>query len=72
MQLETKEPAHGTFPSLGNSLEHLVDVYPLISADAKRSAVDKADARTLAQKYLLNEQGQGYGDLLLDLNETRV
>ena len=39
MQLEAKEPSHGALASLRNALEHLVDMYSLVPAYAKGSAV---------------------------------
>ena len=57
MQLESEEPAHGAFPSLGNALENFVNVYSLIPADAKRRTVNKADDCAFARQDLLDKQG---------------
>ena len=72
VQLEPEEPAHGALPPLGNALEGLVDVDALIPAYPERSAVHEADARTLAQQCLLDEQCKGNGHILLQLNEPVV
>ena len=72
VQLEPEEPAHGALPPLGNALERLVDVDSLISAYPERSAVYEADARTLSQQYLLDEQCKGNGDILLQFNKPVV
>lgn len=39
MQLEVKEPSHGTLASLCNAPEHLVDMYPLVPAHSKGGEV---------------------------------
>ena len=72
MQLETEEPSHGAFSSLGNTLEYLVDMNTLIPANAQRGTVDKTDAGAFAQKNLLDEQSQGDGYLSLKFYETVV
>ena len=72
VQLEPEEPAHGALPPLGNALERLVDVDALVPAYPERSAVDEADARTLAQQDLLDEQCKGNGHILLQFNEPVV
>ena len=70
MQLEPEEPTHRTFTSLCYSLERLVNINSLIPAYPSGSAVNKADACALAQKYLLDEQDQRYGHLFLQFYKT--
>ena len=72
MQFEPEEPAHGTLAPLGDSLEDLVYVDSLVLAYTEWCAVYEADARTLAQQYLLDEQCKGYGHILLQLNKPVV
>jgi len=72
VQLEPEEPAHGALPPLDNALERLVDVDSLISAYPERSAVYEADARSLSQQYLLDEQCKGNGHILLQFNKPVV
>ena len=55
MQLEAKEPSHGTLASLRNAPEHLVDMYPLVPAHSKGSAVHETYACTFPKQYLLDE-----------------
>ena len=55
MQLEAKEPSHGTLASLRNAPEHLVDMYPLVPAYAKGRAVHETYARTFSEQHLLDE-----------------
>ena len=59
MQFETEKPSHGTLAPLGYTLEYLVNVYLLVPTDAKRCAVHKTDASTLAQKNLLMNRSKG-------------
>ena len=72
MQLKPEEPAHGTLAPLGDSLEDLVYVDSLVLAYTEWCAVYEADARTLSQQYLLDEQCKGYGDILLQFNKPVV
>lgn len=55
MQLEAKEPPHGALASLRNALEHLVDMYPLVPAYSKGSAVHETYASTFSEQHLLDE-----------------
>ena len=55
MQLEAKEPSHGALASLRNALEHLVDMYPLVPAYSKGSAVHETYASTFSEQHLLDE-----------------
>jgi hypothetical protein len=48
MEFESEEPSKGTFTSLGNTLEYLVNMNPLIPANTQRGAVHETDASTLA------------------------
>ncbi len=48
VELESKEPSHGAFASLRNTLEGLVDVDALVLADPQRRAVHEADTSTFA------------------------
>lgn len=57
MKLESEEPAHGIFASLRYSLERLMGMGSLVLTYPQGSTVNEADACTLAQKYLLDEQG---------------
>ena len=72
MQLEAKEPSHGTLASLRNAPEHLVDMYPLVPAHSKGSAVHETYACTFPKQYLLDEQSQRYGNFLFKFHETVV
>ena len=72
MQLEAKEPSHETLASLCNALEHLVDMYPLVPAYPKGSAVHETYACTFPKQYLLDEQSQRYGNFLFKFHETVV
>ena len=49
MQFESEEPTHWALSSLSYAFEYLVYVYPLVSADTKWRAVNKADSRAFAQ-----------------------
>ena len=55
MQLEAKEPPHGALASLRNALEHLVDMYPLVPAYSKGSAVHETYTSTFSEQHLLDE-----------------
>jgi hypothetical protein len=57
VKFESKEPTHGTFTSLSDSLENLVDMYSLVSANTKRSTV-QTDSSTFSEKHLLDKQGK--------------
>lgn len=72
MQLEAKEPSHGKLASLRNAPEHLVDMYPLVPAHSKGSAVHETYACTFPKQYLLDEQSQRYGNFLFKFHETVV
>ena len=72
MQLESEEPTHGAFPSLGYALENLMNVYSLVSADAKRRAVNKADACAFAKQDLFDKQSQWDCDVPFQFYETVV
>ena len=72
MQLEAKEPSHGTLASLRNAPEHLVDMYPLVPAHSKGSAVHETYACTFPKQYLLDEQSQRYGNFLFKFHEPVV
>ena len=72
MQPEAKEPSHGTLASLRNAPEHLVDMYPLVPAHSKGSAVHETYACTFPKQYLLDEQSQRYGNFLFKFHETVV
>ena len=47
--------AHGTLASLRNALEYLVDMYPLVPAYSKGSAVHETYASTFSEQHLLDE-----------------
>ena len=72
VQLEAKEPAHGALAPLGNPLEDLVDVDPLVPAYTQWCAVDETDARALAKQHLLDKQGQRNCHVVLQLDKTVV
>ncbi len=48
VELDSKEPSHGAFASLRNTIEGLVDVDALVLADPQRRAVHEADTSTFA------------------------
>ena len=56
VQLESEEPAHGALAPLRNTLECLVYMDALVLAYPQRCAVNEADACTLTQQHLLDEQ----------------
>ena len=72
VQLEPEEPAHGALAPLGDSLEDLVDVDPLVPAYTQRRAVDETDARTLAEQHLLDKQRQRNCHLVFQLDKAVV
>jgi len=72
VELKSKEPSHGTSPTLGKSLKGLVDQYPLVAADTQGSRIDKADARTGAQQDFLDKNGQWKQHLLFQFHEAVV
>ena len=55
MQLKVKEPYYVSLSSLLNALEYLVDMYSLVSAYSKGSAVHEAYASTFSEQHLLDE-----------------
>ena len=57
MQIETEEPTHRAFSSLGYAFENIVNMYPLILADTQWCAVNEAYTRAFAQQDLLDKQG---------------
>lgn len=70
MKLESEKLAYGTLASLCYFLERLMDMDSLVPTYPQRSTVNEADACTLAQKYLLDEQGQWNGYFLFQFNKT--
>ena len=72
VQLETEEPTHGAFSSLGYAFENLVNVYSLVSAYAEWCTVNKADTRAFTQKDLLDEQSQENSDFSFQFYKTGV
>ena len=72
VQLESEELAHGALASLRNTLECLVYMDALVLADPQRRAVNEADACTLTQQHLLDEQGKRDGYLFLLFHKTVV
>jgi len=47
-----------------------MDVDSLVPTYPQGSTINEAEARTLAQKYLLDEQGQWDGHFLFQFNKT--
>ena len=72
VQLETEEPPHGAFSSLGYAFENLMNVYSLVSAYAEWCTVNKADTRAFTQQDLLDEQSQGNSDFSFQFYKTGV
>ena len=72
MQLETKEPSHGTLASLRNAPKHFMDMYPLVPAYSKGSAVHETYARAFPEQHLLDEQSQRYGGFLFKLHKSVI
>ncbi len=70
MELETKEPTHGT--THGNTLESLVNVYPLVTANAQVCAVHKTYPRTFTQQNLFDKEGKWYGYFFFKFYETVI
>ena len=58
MKLETEEPSHGAFTTLGYAFENPVVVNPLVVADFQRCGINVRNTGTLAEKHLLDENGQ--------------
>ena len=57
MQLETKEPTHRAFSSLGYTFENFVNMYSLVFADTQWCGINEAYTRAFAQQNLLDKQG---------------
>ena len=57
MQIETEEPTHRAFSSLGYAFENLVNMYSLVFADMQWCAINEAYTRAFAQQDLLDKQG---------------
>ena len=55
MQLETEEPTHRAFSSLGYAFENLVNMYSLVFTDTQWCAVNEAYTRAFAQQDLLDK-----------------
>ena len=72
VQLEAKEPAHGAFAPLGDALECPMNVNTLIATHPEGRAVHETDAGTLAQQYLLDEEGKRYGNVFLQFYKAVV
>lgn len=58
MQFEAEEPSHGALAFSGYALEYFMNVYSLVEAYPRRSAVNEGDACTFAKKNPLNENGK--------------
>ena len=58
MQLESEEPAHGTFSTFGKSFKSLVNQDSFVATDTQRSGVNETDARADFQQDFLYENDQ--------------
>ena len=72
MQLKAKEPSHGALVSLRNALEYLMDMYPLVPAYSKGSAVHETYASTFSEQRLVDEYSQRDGYFLFKFHESVV
>ena len=59
MQFEAKEPSHGAFASLGNTLEYFMDTYPLIPTYSQRSVVQETYAGAFPKQHFLMNSARG-------------
>ena len=57
MQLETEEPTHRAFSSLGYAFENFVNMYSLVFADTQWCTVNEAYSRAFAQQDFLDKRG---------------
>ena len=58
MKLESEEPPHGAFATLGYAFEYPMIMNPFVMAYLKRCRIDIGDACAFPKKYLLDENGQ--------------
>ena len=58
MKLESEEPPHGTFDTLGYSFEYPVIMNPFVIAYLQRCRIDIEDACAFPKKHLLDENSQ--------------
>ena len=65
IRLESKEPAHGALFSYGESLENLVAMNALVTADTQRSGVHEIDAGAFSKKNFFDKNKQWDSDFLL-------
>ena len=72
MQLEAVEPSHRALSPLCQSLEYLMQVYPLVPADSQCRAVHKTYPRAPAHQALLQEQDERHDYSPLQLGEPVV
>ena len=72
MQFEAKEPSHGAFASLGNTLEYFMDTYPLIPTYSQRSVVQETYAGAFPKQHFFDEQRQRDSHLFSEFYKTVV
>ena len=72
VQLEAKEPPHGTLTASSEPFESLMNMNSLIAADTQWCGINKAYAGTLTKQNLLDEYNHGDDDFLLKLHESVV
>ena len=72
VQLEAKEPPHGTLTTSSEPFESLMNMNSLIAADTQWCGINKAYAGTLTKQNLLDEYNHGDDDFLLKLHESVV
>ncbi len=72
MQLESEEPSHRTFSTLGKSFKCLMNQNPLVTTDTQRSGVYKTDADTGPQQDFLDKNSQGQQYFLLQFHKTVI
>ena len=65
IRLESKEPAHGALSSHGDSLENLVAMNALVTADTQRSGVHEIDTGAFSKKNFFDKNKQWDSDFLL-------
>jgi hypothetical protein len=65
MKFKTKEPAHGTFLNLSQTLEDFVSPYSLVMTNPNTGAIYISDARTLSNTNQLQEKNTWHENLTL-------
>ena len=72
IRLESKEPAHGALSSYGDSLENLVAMNALVTADTQRSGVHEIDTSAFSKKNFFDKNKQWDSDFLLQFHKPLI